>query len=630
MCWNWSRCLWRIRIFKLKKEKQDYIVVMEATQEKELLRGGQFLVKETKCEDVFTPEDFSEEQTMMKEAVMEFNEREIIAHKTRFEAKDYALTEEVMRKAGELGFLGVAVPEAYGGLGMGFVSTCLTCDYISSGTGSFSTAFGAHTGIGTMPITLYGTEAQKQKYVPKLASGEWFGAYCLTEPGAGSDANSGKTTAELSADGKSYKINGQKMWISNAGFCSVMIVFARIENDKNITGFIVEYDGDNPNGITLGEEEHKLGIRASSTRQVFFNDTEVPVENMLAGRGEGFKIAMNALNVGRIKLAAACLDSQRRIITTGVQYATERKQFKTPIADFGAIKMKLAKMATDAYAGESATYRAAKNIEDRIALREAAGNTHQEAELKGVEEYAIECSILKVAVSEDVQNCADEGIQIFGGMGFSEETPMEAAWRDARIARIYEGTNEINRMLSVGMLVKKAMKGHVDLLGPATAVQNELMGIPSFETPDYSELFSEEKAMITKLKKVFLMVAGAAVQKFGPEMEKHQQLLIAASDILIEIYMAESAILRTEKNAKRTSEKEQSVQIAMSKLYLYNAVNIIEDKGKESIISFAEGDEQRMMLMGLKRFTKYTNYPDIVDLRNEIAEKVKAENKYCF
>ncbi|ARV08898.1 acyl-CoA dehydrogenase [Winogradskyella sp. PC-19] len=603
---------------------------MEATQEKELLRGGQFLVKETKCEDVFTPEDFSEEQNMMKEAVMEFNEREIIAHKPRFEAKDYALTEEVMRKAGELGFLGVAVPEAYGGLGMGFVSTCLTCDYISSGTGSFSTAFGAHTGIGTMPITLYGTEAQKQKYVPKLASGEQFGAYCLTEPGAGSDANSGKTTAELTADGKSYKINGQKMWISNAGFCSVMIVFARIEDDKNITGFIVEYDGDNPNGITLGEEEHKLGIRASSTRQVFFNDTVVPVENMLAGRGEGFKIAMNALNVGRIKLAAACLDSQRRIITTGVEYATERKQFKTPIADFGAIKMKLAKMATDAYAGESATYRAAKNIEDRIALREAAGNTHQEAELKGVEEYAIECSILKVAVSEDVQNCADEGIQIFGGMGFSEETPMEAAWRDARIARIYEGTNEINRMLSVGMLVKKAMKGHVDLLGPAQAVQSELMGIPSFETPDYSELFSEEKAMIAKLKKVFLMVAGAAVQKFGPEMEKHQQLLIAASDILIEIYMAESTILRTEKNAKRTSEKEQSVQIAMSKLYLYNAVNIIEDKGKESIISFAEGDEQRMMLMGLKRFTKYTNYPDIVDLRNEIAEKVKAENKYCF
>jgi alkylation response protein AidB-like acyl-CoA dehydrogenase len=596
--------------------------------EKELLRGGQFIVKETKCSDVFTPEDFSEEQKMMKEAVMEFNDREIIPHRAKFEAKDYALTEACMRKAGELGFLSVAVPETYGGLGMGFVSTLLTCDYISSGTGSFSTAFGAHTGIGTMPITLYGTEAQKQKYVPKLATGEWFGAYCLTEPEAGSDANSGKTTATLSADGKSYKINGQKMWISNAGFCKLFIVFARIEDDKNITGFIVENDP--KNGITLGEEEHKLGIRASSTRQVFFNDTEVPVENMLSERGNGFKIAMNSLNIGRIKLAAACLDSQRRITTLGVQYANERKQFKTPIANFGAIKVKLAEMATSTYAGESATYRAAKDIEDRIALREAAGNSKQEAELKGVEEYAIECSILKVAVSEDVQTCADEGIQIFGGMGFSEETHMEAAWRDARITRIYEGTNEINRMHCVGMLVKKAMKGHVDLLGPATAVGSELLGIPSFDTPDYSELFSEEKEMIAKLKKVFLMVAGAAVQKFGTEIEQEQQLLLAASDILIEIYMAESTILRTEKNAKRFGEEAQRVQIAMAKLYLYHTVGIVEKNGKESIISFAEGDEQRMMLMGLRRFTKYTNYPDIVDLRREIAEKVKAENSYCF
>lgn len=597
-------------------------------KEKEILRGGQFLVKESKCEDIFTPEDFSEEQNMMRDAVIEFNDREIIAHRERFENKDYAFTEECMRKAGELGFLGVAVPEEYGGMGMGFVSTMLVCEYISSGSGSFSTAFGAHTGIGTMPITLYGTKEQKLKYVPKLATGEWFGAYCLTEPGAGSDANSGKTTAELTEDGKQYKINGQKMWISNAGFCSLFIVFARIEDDKNITGFIVE---NNPeNGITLGEEEHKLGIHASSTRQVFFNDCMVPVENMLAGRGEGFKIAMNALNVGRIKLAAACIDSQRRVTTTAIQYATERKQFKTPIADFGAIKSKLAEMATNTYASESASYRAAKDIEDRIALRMQAGNTHQEAELKGVEEYAIECSILKVAVSEDVQNCADEGIQIFGGMGFSKDTPMEAAWRDARIARIYEGTNEINRMLSVGMLVKKAMKGHVDLLGPAMKVADELLGIPSFDVPDYSELFAEEKEMIVKLKKVFLMVAGSAVQKFGPDLEQHQQLLMNAANILIEIYMAESTLLRAEKNAKRFGEDAQKEQIAMAKLYLFNAVEIIKKNGIEGIVSFAEGDEQKMMLMGLKRFTKYANYPNVVELRNTIAEKVKAENKYCF
>ncbi len=598
------------------------------TLQKNILRGGQFLVKETNCEDVFTLEDLNEEQKMMRDSTKEFVDRELWAHWERFEQKDYAYTEETMRKAGELGLLSVAVPESYGGMGMGFVSTMLVCDYISGATGSFSTAFGAHTGIGTMPITLYGTEEQKQKYVPQLASGEWFGAYCLTEPGAGSDANSGKTKAVLSDDGKHYSISGQKMWISNAGFCNLFIVFARIEDDKNITGFIVENDPEN--GITLGDEEKKLGIHSSSTRQVFFNETKVPVENMLSERGNGFKIAMNALNVGRIKLAAACLEAQRRVINEAVNYANERVQFKTPIVNFGAIKAKIADMTTNAYVGESACYRAAKNIEDRIAIREAEGNTHQEAELKGVEEYAIECSILKVAVSEDVQHTADEGVQIFGGMGFSADTPMESAWRDARIARIYEGTNEINRMLAVGMLVKKAMKGHVDLLGPATAVGEELMGIPSFDSPDFSELFAEEKDLIKRLKKVFLMVAGSAVQKFGPELEKHQQLMMAASDILIEVYMAESTILRTEKNAKRFGEEAQATQIAMSKLYLYNAVDVVLKKGKEAIVSFAEGDEQKMMLMGLKRFTKYTNYPNVVALRNQIADKVAADNGYTF
>ena len=594
----------------------------------DVTRGGQFLVKETKCEDIFTPEDFNEEQIMMRDSVKEFVDKELWPNKDCFEKKDYALTEETMRKAGDLGFLSVAVPEAYGGMGMGFVNTVLVCDYISGATGSFSTAFGAHTGIGTMPITLYGSEEQKQKYVPKLASGEWFGAYCLTEPGAGSDANSGKTKAVLSEDGKTYSITGQKMWISNAGFCSVFIVFARIGDDKNITGFIVENDP--ANGITMNEEEHKLGIRASSTRQVFFNETKVPVENMLSERGNGFKIAMNALNVGRIKLAAACLDAQRRVITNATAYANERLQFNTPIAQFGAIRSKLAEMATSCYAGESATYRAAKDIEDRISAREAEGSTHQDAELKGVEEYAIECSILKVAVSEDVQNCADEGIQIFGGMGFSEDTPMESAWRDARIARIYEGTNEINRMLSVGMLIKKAMKGHVDLLGPATKVGEELMGIPSFDTPDFSELFAEEKDLIVRLKKAFMMVAGSAVQKFGTELDSHQQILMSASDMLIEIYMAESTILRTEKLAKKEGEDKVEEQIAMARLYLFQAVDIVTQKGKEAIISFVEGDEQRMMLMGLRRFTKYTNMPNVVALKETITSKLVAKNEYCF
>ncbi len=594
----------------------------------EITKGGEFLTKQTQSKNVFIPEEFSEEQNMMKEAVKDFIDREVWPNKNRYENKDYAFTVETMHKVAELGLLGVSVPVEYGGMGMGFVSTMLVCDYISGATGSFATAFGAHTGIGTMPILLYGTEAQKQKYVPKLATGEWFGSYALTEPGAGSDANSGKTKAVLSDDGTHYKISGQKMWISNAGFCSLFIVFARIGDDKNITGFIVENDP--KNGITLGEEEHKLGIRSSSTRQVFFNETKVPAENMLSERGNGFKIAMNSLNIGRAKLAVACMDVQRRVISIAVQYANERKQFNTAISQFGAIRYKIANMSASCYVVESACYRVAKNIEDQIETFIQQGLSHQEAELKGVEEYAIECSLLKVAASEDVQNCTDEGIQIFGGMGFSEDTPMESAWRDARITRIYEGTNEINRILSVGMLIKKAMKGQLDLLGPAMKVSEELFGIPSFDTPDYSELFAEEKEMIAKLKKVFFMIAGSAVKKFGPDLEHHQQLLLAVADIVIEIYMAESAILRTEKLALQKGQDAVKEQIAMTQLYLYNAVDIATSKGKESICSFTEGDEQRMMLMGLKRFTKYVNAPNVIALRELIADKVVKQNEYCF
>lgn len=598
------------------------------TVERKLTRGGAFILQETNAADVFTPEEFSEEQRMMREAIQEFVDRDVWPARERFESKDYDYTFELMRKIGEMGFLGVSVPEAYGGLGMGFVDTMLVCEYISGASGSLSTAFGAHTGIGTMPIVLYGNEEQKKKYVPKLASGEWIGCYCLTEPTAGSDANSGKTKAVLSEDGSHYLISGQKIWISNAGYADLMIVFARIEDDKNITGFIVPNDPEN--GISMGEEEKKLGIHASSTRQVFFSDTKVPVENMLSDRGNGFKIAMNALNVGRIKLAVATLDGQRRTINEAISYANQRVQFKTPIAEFGAIKQKLANMATSLYAGESACYRAAKDIEDRIALRNAAGSDHQEAELKGVEEYVIECSILKVACSEDMQNTADEGVQIFGGMGFSADTPMETAWRDARIARIYEGTNEINRMLTVGMLIKKAMKGQLDLIGPATAVGEELLGIPDFAMPDFSEPLSQEKYVVKNLKKVFLMVAGAGVQKYGTELEQHQQLLLAVADILIEIYMAESALLRAEKNVNTYGLEAQEHQLAMSQLYLFEATEKITAKGREAILGFAEGDEQKALLMGLKRYTKYFEYPNLIALRKKVAEKLAAEKTYCF
>ncbi|MFD1294626.1 acyl-CoA dehydrogenase family protein [Lutibacter holmesii] len=594
------------------------------------IKGGEFLIKEIKAEDIFISEEFNEEQKMMKEAVIEFIDREVWPHKERFEGKDYALTEEVMRKAGEMGFLGVSIPEKYGGIGMGFVSTMLVTDYISSATGSVGTAFGAHTGIGTMPIFLYGTEDQKNKYLPLLTSGEKFGAYCLTEPEAGSDANSGKTTAELTADGKHYKINGQKMWISNAGFAEIFIVFARIEDDKKITAFILEFDKENPNGVTLGEEEHKLGITSSSTRQVFFNDTLIPVENMLSERAKGFKIAMNSLNVGRIKLGAACLDASRRIITHAVQYGNERKQFKTAISNFGAIQKKYAEMCTKTFSIDAACYRAAKDIQNMIDSLLAKGKSHQDAELAAFQEYAIECAIIKVYASEVSQFVSDEGIQIYGGMGFSKDTPMESAWRDARITRIYEGTNEINRLLTVGMLLKKAMKGEIDVITPAMEVGNSLMGIPSFDIPDFSEVLSEEKAMIEKLKKAFLMVAGKAVQTFGMELDKHQQLILAASEIMIEIYLAESSILKAEKLAKSTSEEEAKCQIAMAQLNLFNAVETTSSFGKEAILYFADGDEQRMMLMGLKRFTKYTNNPNPIALRKIIAEKLITENKYCF
>lgn len=580
-----------------------------------IVKGGEFLIKEIPANEIFSLEELNEEQKMLRDSAKEFIDREVVPQKERFEKKDYAFTEEVMRKLGEMGMLGIAVPEEYGGLGMGFVTTMLACDYLSGVTGSLATAYGAHTGIGTLPILLYGTEEQKKKYLPDLAAGTKFGAYCLTEPDAGSDANSGKTRARLSEDGKHYIINGQKMWISNAGFADTFTLFAKIDDDKNITGFVInKSELENPESLTFGEEEHKLGIRASSTRQVFFNDMKIPVENLLGERNNGFKIALNALNVGRIKLAAACLDAQRRILNHSIQYSNERKQFGVSIATFGAIRKKIAEMATGVFVSEAGSYRAAKNIQDKIDELIAGGMDHQAAELKGVEEFAVECSILKVFTSDLTQNTADEGIQVYGGMGFSEDTPMEAAWRDSRISRIYEGTNEINRLLSVGMLIKRAMKGELDLLSPAMAISKELMGIPSFEVPDYSAFMSEEKAIIANLKKVFLMVSGAALQKYMTEIEKQQHLLLNASEILNQIYMAESAVLRAEKHFS-----PDSVEAAMAQLNLYKAVEKIITAAKEGIISFAEGDEQRMMLSGLRRFTKYTNHPNVVALTEKIA-----------
>ena len=597
------------------------------TNQKSVTIGGSFIIMDSNPNDIFTPEDFTEEHKMMKESVIEFVDREIVPKKQRFEQKDYKLTEEIMSKIGELGFLGVSVPEKYGGLGMGFVSTMLVCDYISGASGSISTAFGAHTGIGILPIVLYGSEDQKQKYLPNLASGKWIGSYCLTEPGSGSDANSGKTKAVLSDDGSYYKISGQKMWISNAGFASLFIVFARIEDDKNITGFIIPNEPSN--GITLGDEENKLGIHSSSTRQVFFNETRVPIENMLGERQQGFKIAMNALNVGRIKLGVACLEAQRRIITESVKYSNERIQFKSPISSFGAIKEKISQMATSCYIGESACYRAAKDIENRTEVFLSEGMSHQESELKGVEDFAIECSLIKIGISEDLQNCTDEGIQIFGGMGFSAEAPMESAWRDARIGRIYEGTNEINRMLSVGMLLKKGMKGQISLMEAVMNAKSELLkNLDEKNQP--TNLMSSETKLVINLKKIFLILIGKAVERYGQGLDKKQQLLISLSDILIEIYLIDSGLKRTIKNINRSDKESQSSQIKMTQLYLHEANEIIQKKSKDIIYSISEGDEKSELLELVKKTCDYKSCPNIFDLKNKIADKVINENKYCF
>ncbi|MEP1095221.1 MAG: acyl-CoA dehydrogenase family protein [Cyclobacteriaceae bacterium] len=599
---------------------------MEAVAESQSsVKGGEFLIKESAAEDIFIAEEFSEEQKMMAAASQDFIDMEITPITDRIESLEDGLMSSLMDKAGELGLLGINVPEEYGGLGMSFNTGMLIAD-IMAAAGSFSTAYGAHTGIGTLPILYYGTEDQKKKYLPKLASGEWKACYCLTEPDSGSDANSAKTKATLSDDGKHYLINGQKMWITNAGFADLLIVFAKIDDDKKLSAFIAERTWD---GITMNDEEKKLGIKGSSTRQVFFNDLKVPVENLLSERENGFKIAVNVLNVGRIKLGAGCINGCKVIATQCTQYANERKQFGVSISSFGAIKQKLANIATRTYACESASYRAGKNIEDLIAKLESDGLSQSDAKMKGVEQFAIECAIIKIHGSEILAYCTDEGVQIYGGMGFSEEAPMARAYRDARITRIYEGTNEINRMLFVGMMFKKAMKGELDLMQPAMAVAKELTGVPSFETPDLSAPLAKEKEVLKNLKKAILMAAGKAAETFGPKLDQEQEVLMNIADMLIEVYAAESTVLRTEKLIGLYGDQGSKLYQNMAKLYLFEAVQKIKNAGDEAVACFAEGDELRVLLMGLKRFTKMEPVNTKV-LRQEIAEAMIAGNKFPY
>src|SRR5690554_681801 len=590
------------------------------------INGAEFLIRETAAEDIFTPEEFSEEQRMMAQACQDFIDMEILPYSDEIDSmKDPELVPRILKKAGEMGLLGISVPEIYGGMGMNFNTSMLMADIIGS-AGSFSTTYGAHTGIGTLPILYYGTEEQKQKYLPKLATAEWAACYCLTEPDAGSDANSGKSKAVFSPDGKHYLLNGQKMWITNAGFADVFIVFAKIEEDKNLSAFILER---NFGGITMNEEEKKMGIKGSSTRQVFFNDCPVPVENLLSERGNGFKIAVNILNVGRVKLGAGVLGGCRRVISLSLQYANERKQFGVSIGTFGAIQAKLAEMAIQTFTSESLCYRAGQDIEDRIEALIAGGMDINQAKLKGVEQFAIECAIAKVHGSEVLDYVVDQGVQIYGGMGYSADVPMEKAYRDARISRIYEGTNEINRILMVGMLLKRALKGEINIIEPAKAVSQELTAVPSFEAVDDSVPFAAEKVVLENLKKIFLMVAGKAVQTFQDKIEEEQEIMMNLAEIMIEIYAAESAILRSEKLLLTHGDESSRYQIAMSRVYLSGTVDKINIAAKEAIAAFVSGDEQKIMLMGLKRFTKM----DLVNttaLRREIAGFILDKEKYPF
>ncbi len=594
------------------------------SDEKKSIKGGEFLIKEADAKDIFIAENWAEEEKMMRDTCYDFLEAEIYPDLDRIDSMEEGLMPSKLDKAGELGLLGISIPEQYGGFGKDFNSSLLINEATGSGH-SFAVALSAHTGIGTLPILYYGNDDQKAKYLPDLASGAKKACYCLTEPGSGSDANSGKTKAILSEDGSHYVINGQKMWITNGGFADIFVVFAKVGDDANLSAFIVEKDF---GGISLNPEEHKMGIKGSSTRQVFFNDVKVPAENFLGEREGGFKIALNILNIGRIKLAAAALGAMKRVSSQSINYTNEREQFGRAISKYGAIRHKLAEQAIKTYAVEAALYRTGLNIDQATDEYLAGGMDEAKAKLKGVEEFAAEAAILKVFGSECLDYVVDEGVQVYGGMGYSADAPMDRSYRDSRINRIFEGTNEINRMLIVDMLLKRAMKGKLNLLGPAQAVQKELMSIPDFSDQDDS-LLAAEGRYLANFKKAILMTAGAAVQKLMTTLSKEQEILMNISDMIIQTYVAESMLLRVKKVVEAQGEEAAKHKIAAVQTFIYDAADKINKAGKDAINSFAEGDEQRMMLLGIKRFTKVAPF-NTKEARQSIAEYLITENKYAF
>jgi alkylation response protein AidB-like acyl-CoA dehydrogenase len=592
----------------------------------EVLKGGEFLIKDSSAQNTFIPEDFTDEQLMIKDMVINFLQSEVLPNMERIEKQEEGLSQSILKKMGDLGLLGSHMPESLGGMELDTNTNTLICDTMGP-AGSFNTTYAAHTGIGMLPILYYGTQEQKEKYLPGLISGDLKASYCLTEPGSGSDALAAKTKAELSADGKHYILNGQKMWITNAGFADVFIVFAQIDGDK-FTGFIVEKG---TAGMSLGAEEKKLGIKGSSTRQVFFENSPVPVNNVLGEIGKGHLIAFNVLNIGRFKLCVLCNGGAKASISSAVQYAKERMQFKQPIANFGAIQHKLAEQTIRTFAVDSAMYRVSDLMQDKIANLKEEGKIYEEAKLIAAEEYAVECAILKVAGSEGLDYVVDETLQVHGGMGFSEEGTAARAYRDSRIARIYEGTNEINRLLMVDMLLKKAMKGQLDIVGPAWAVQKELASMPSLERSDAP--YAAEHKAVKEFKKAILMVAGAAakMQMDGQlNLKDEQEILMNVADMMIDTFVAESLLLRVEKLSEMDGKNiNQNVYDAILKTFLNDATVRMAKNGSEAICSFATGDLLKPMLMGIKRFTKYEPV-NVKELRRIVAALLIEKNEYCF
>ncbi len=592
--------------------------------ENKSLKGGEFLIKETLAQDVFIPEEFNEEQRMMAQSCKDFTDTQVLPQVEQLEKHDRALLSKLLKEAGQLGLLGISVPEEYEGFGQNFVTSMLTVEEMGKGF-SFAVAYSAHTGIGTLPILYYGTEEQKQKYLPKLVSGEFIGAYCLTEADAGSDPNSGKTKAVLSADGSTYALTGVKIWITNGGVADLLIVFAKIGDDKNLSAFIVET---NTPGITIGADEEKMGIKGSSTVQIYFDNALIPASNLLGERDGGFKIALNILNLGRIKLSGAAVGACKGTIDLALHYANERKQFGTLISSFGAIKWKLGEMAIRTFASESLTYRASQNIDDAVKQLKDQGMDKGKATVEGIRQYAIEASIAKVFGSEVLDYVVDEAVQIYGGMGYSAETQVERAYRDSRINRIFEGTNEINRMVIVGELLKRAMKGEIDLLTPAKAVGAELMGIPDFGSVS-TDYFETKKKMMVNFKKSILMVAGAAIQKYMDKFAEEQEILMALADMIMNTYAAESCLLRTEKLSATLTEEKLSLYKDMTDVFFYDVAGKINKSGVDAVNAFAAGDEQQAMLMGMKRFTKAANV-NAIAARRRIASLMIEENHYPF